>query len=122
MLINSKIKLPGFEEVTVTMMEEMEGKLCIHVEKPVEPHSCPVCHTVTQKIHDYRIQKIKHLKMFERQTLLFYRRRRYVCPCGKRFAEMNTLVESIKIRSIKVVFTKRSIEKEFANLQGLYEP
>ncbi|MGE6259445.1 ISL3 family transposase [Heyndrickxia sporothermodurans] len=110
--MNPNIFLPGFEDVTVTLMEEVEEKLCIHVERSVEPHTCPVCHTVTQKIHDYRIQKIKHLKMFERQTLLFYRRRRYVCPCGKRFAEENTFVEryqrlsveldqAIKIRSIK---------------------
>ncbi|WP_406564912.1 transposase family protein [Bacillus alkalisoli] len=31
-------------------------------------------------MHDYRMQKIKHLKIFERHTLLFYRRRRYGCP------------------------------------------
>src|SRR5690606_40755010 len=33
------------------------------------------------------------LKWFERKTLLFYKRRRYVCACGKRFSEMNTFVE-----------------------------
>lgn len=73
--MNSNIKLPGFEEVVVLSMEEVEEKLRIHVEMPVKAHVCPVCGTSTVKIHDYRIQKIKHLKLFERQTLLFYKKR-----------------------------------------------
>ncbi|GIN87574.1 hypothetical protein J6TS2_39600 [Heyndrickxia sporothermodurans] len=67
--MNSNIFLPRFEVVTVTLMEEVEEKLCIHVERSVEPYTCPICHTENP---DYWIQKIKHLKMFERQTLLFY--------------------------------------------------
>ncbi|KYD19869.1 hypothetical protein B4135_0768 [Caldibacillus debilis] len=31
-----------------------------------------------RKIHDYRIQKIRHLKWFERPTVIFYRKRRSV--------------------------------------------
>jgi len=37
--------------------------------------------------------KIKHLKFSERKTILFYRKRRYRCTCGKRFAEQNPIVE-----------------------------
>src|SRR5690606_24651283 len=67
----------------------------------------------TRRIHDYRVQKIKHLKWFERLTYIFYRKRRYVCTaCGKRFAEKNSFVEryqrfskewnqAVKVRSIK---------------------
>jgi transposase len=119
--MNSNIKLPGFEEVVVLSMEEVEEKLRIYVEMPVKAHVCPVCGTSTVKIHDYRIQKIKHLKLFERQTLLFYKKRRYACQCGKKFSESNPFVDryqrisvelnqAIKIRSIKGKTFKETAE------------
>lgn len=119
--MNSNIILPGFEDVIITKMERVEERLSIHVELPVKEHVCPSCKNRTQKIHDYRLQKIKHLKIFERHTLLFYKRRRYACSCGKRFSEMNTLVEryqrfsvelnqAIKIRSIKGKTFKETAE------------
>ncbi|MGM7681008.1 transposase family protein, partial [Cytobacillus sp. Hm23] len=66
--MNSNIVLPGFEEVVIKYTEFIEDKFCFHVEIPVIGHTCPNCGTLTSKIHDYRTQKIKHLKMFERQT------------------------------------------------------
>ena len=51
-----------------------------------------VCGTVTERVHDYRITKMKHIKIMERMTTLFYRKRRYACVCGKRFAEQNPVV------------------------------
>ncbi|WP_071458587.1 ISL3 family transposase [Bacillus massilinigeriensis] len=119
--MNTNIILPGFEEVTVTKMESVDGRLCIHAEMPLKPHKCPACHTLTKKTHDYRIQKIKHLKIFERLTLLFYKKRRYGCPCGKRFAEKNPFVkryqrlsmelnQAVKIRSIKGKTFKETAE------------
>jgi transposase len=119
--MHSNIILPGFEEVTITKMEELDGRMCIHAEMPIQPQKCPVCNSITKKIHDYRIQKIKHLKIFERHTLLFYRRKRYHCPCGKRFAEKNPFVDryqrlsvelnqAVKIRSIKGKTFKETAE------------
>ncbi|MFS0865697.1 ISL3 family transposase [Fredinandcohnia sp. 179-A 10B2 NHS] len=119
--MNSNIKLPGFKDMTVSKMEEVEEKLCIHVEMPVKPHTCPVCGNSTKRIHDYRVQKIKHLKIFERHTLIFYKRRRYACNCGKKFAEKNPLIDryqrlsiefnqAIKIRSIKGKTFKETAE------------
>jgi transposase len=113
--------LPGFEEVNITKMEEVDERLCLHIELPLKSHKCPECATSTMKVHDYRIQKIKHLKLFERHTLLFYRKRRYACPCGKRFAEKNSFVEryqrlsvefnqALKIRSIKGKTFKETAE------------
>lgn len=109
---NSNIILPGFEEVIVKKTEMIEDKYCFYVEMPVIEHQCPSCGLFTVKVHDYRIQKIKHLKIFERQTVIFYRKRRFTCTCGKRFVENNPFIEryqrlsiecnqAIKIRSIK---------------------
>ncbi len=49
---------------------------------------CPSCGVKTIKVHDYRIQKVKHLKWFEHLTILFYKRRLYICVCGKIFASL----------------------------------
>ncbi|WP_077703226.1 ISL3 family transposase [Virgibacillus dokdonensis] len=91
--MNFTIKMPGLEDVWITKVEEMEGGIALHVEMPVKVHKCPSCGKRTKKVHDYRIQKIKHLKWFERLTYLFYKKRRYACSCcGKRFAEENPFV------------------------------
>lgn len=51
-------------------------------------HSCPCCKHKTNKIHDYRLQKIKHFFKTEQTLSIFIRKRRYVCPnCSKRFME-----------------------------------
>jgi transposase len=85
--------LPGLEDVKVTRTEMMDEEFHIHLEFPRRRHRCPLCNGHTNRIHDYRLQKVKHLKLFERITYLFYRKRRYVCSCGKRFAEDNRLVD-----------------------------
>src|SRR3954463_6646592 len=92
--MHSNIILPGLEEVIILKTEVRANQYMIHFEMPIKPHSCPCCKKETQRIHDYRMTKIKHLKFGERMTTLFYRKRRYVCCiCGKRFAEQNPVVE-----------------------------
>ncbi|MGN7943301.1 ISL3 family transposase [Virgibacillus sp. 6R] len=119
--MNSNINLPGFEEVIVNKTEVIEDKFCFYVEMPVKEHPCPNCGALTLKVHDYRTQKIKHLKVFERHTVIFYKKRRYSCVCGKRFAENNPFIEryqrlsieynqAIKIRSIKGKTFKETAE------------
>lgn len=88
----STISLPGFKDAIITQTETRDHQYIIHFEMPVKPHICPACGKETQKVHDYRMTKMKHLKMMERMTLLFYRKRRYTCTCGKRFAEENPIV------------------------------
>ena len=61
--------------------------LQLHVSLAKKEQVCPSCGVKTIKVHDYRIQKVKHLKWFERLTIFFYKRRRYVCVCGKRFSQ-----------------------------------
>lgn len=85
--------IPGLKDVIVTKMEEVDGYLRLHVEMERKVHRCPSCNKETNKVHDYRVRKIKHLKFFERHTILFYRQRRYACECGKRFVENNSFVQ-----------------------------
>src|SRR5699024_12528352 len=56
--------------------------------------------TLTNQIHDYRLQKIQHTNIFSRESILFYRKRRYGCGCcKKRFDEKNELVDGYQRQS-----------------------
>jgi len=94
-------------------MIKKEDGIDIHVGMGVRLHTCPECYSRTRKVHDYRIRKVGHLKLFEQMTSLVYNRRRYICrQCGKRFSENNPFVgryqcfsndwnKSVGLRSIK---------------------
>jgi len=97
--VNHNIYLPGFEEFVVKDTLERDGVYHIHLEKERNPHVCPSCESVTDKVHDYRTQKVQHTKIFSRDTVIFYRKRRYACACGKRFYEKNQLVERYQRQS-----------------------
>ena len=57
-----------------------------HLKLPRTDHSCPRCHSSTNKVHDYRIQPIKDV--FSYASTILYHKRRYVCKtCGKVFHE-----------------------------------
>ena len=119
--MNFNMFLPGMKDVQITSIEEKESGISVHLQMPRQTQTCPDCGGKTSKIHDYRIQKIKHLKWFERPTYLFYKRRRYRCACGKRFAETVPFVEryqrfseegnqALCIRSIKAKTFKEAAE------------
>ena len=91
--MNSNMNIPGLKEVIIEKIEEIGDRTCLYVSMPRKPHTCPACGETTSRVHDYRLQKIKHLKWFERLTNLFYKRRRYACSCGKRFSERAPFVE-----------------------------
>lgn len=42
---------------------------------------------MTKRVHDYRIQHIRDLKIQEKETILQLKKRRYHCKYGKRFYE-----------------------------------
>lgn len=123
--MNSNIILPGLEEVIVTGSETRGDRLCYYVEMPNVEHTCPCCGAKTVKVHDYRLQKISHLKVFERATILFYRKRRYACSCGKKFFEDNPLVKKYQRHSIELnqAIQVRSVKgktfKETAQIYGV---
>jgi len=85
--MNFNTNIPGLKDVIVEKIEEVGERTVLYVSLPIKTHKCPQCNENTIKVHDYRLQKVKHLKWFERLTTLFYRRRRYACKCGKCFSE-----------------------------------
>ena len=89
MLMNDCIKkLLGLKDVELTNIEEVGNKLEIHIKHPVKLTNCPHCNQLTNKIHDYRTQRIKDSSAFGKPVVLVVRKRRYRCPdCGKCFYE-----------------------------------
>ena len=84
-------KLLGLEEAIVRNVEETDGGLLVDVELPRRAHRCPDCGRWTDRIHDYRLQRVKDSNAFGKPVILRLRKRRYVCTdCGKRFYEQNS--------------------------------
>ena len=89
---NNSAKLLNMEDVIIEKVENQGNELHVYIKLPRKVHECPCCGSETNKIHDYREQKIKDIP-FGRTTYLHLRKRRYVCnSCGKRFAKKNPLV------------------------------
>lgn len=79
--------------VIVTKFRNRKNRIRIHIELPVKEHTCPACHYKTSRVHDYRFQLIKDIPIYYKDTFIYYRKRRYVCPnCNKKFYEKNTFL------------------------------
>lgn len=86
-------ELVGLQDVIVNKVEQNEKEIYIYIELERKENLCPCCNNATDKIHDYRTQKISDIPMLGKKVYLMLRKRRYVCPhCGKRFYENNTFL------------------------------
>ena len=85
------VKLLNLEDVIITNVENISDQLHIYIELPRRKHVCPCCGAETDRVHDYRWQKIKDVPL-GRDTFLHFRKRRYRCECGKRFFEKNAFL------------------------------
>ena len=60
---------------------------------PVTPHSCPRCHELTSRVHDYRRQSLKTSFAMQTHAQIIYRKRRYRCPkCQAVFSENHPFI------------------------------
>jgi len=80
--MNFNTNIPGLKDVIVEKIEEIGERTVLYVTLPIKTHKCPQCNENTIKVHDYRLQKVKHFEMVERLTTLFYRRRPMLVNVG----------------------------------------
>ena len=81
-------KLLNLQGVIVTDVILKEETNEIHLDLVKKECTCPRCNSKTSKVHDYRLQKVKDVPTFSKDTILIIRKRRYVCKsCSKRFYE-----------------------------------
>lgn len=86
-------KLLGLEGVIVKKVWDEGREKHIEIELPRRLHRCPCCSAETDRIHDYRMQKIRDISSFGKNVYLHLRKRRYICgSCGKRFYEENSFL------------------------------
>ena len=82
------INLLGIQGVLVKNIKEKENSLEISIKTKRKIQQCPSCKYLTNKIQDYRIQKIQHVTIGKKTTYLILNKRRYCCHhCGKKFYE-----------------------------------
>ena len=86
-------KLLDMEHMKVKEIENFPDHLILHVEMKRRPALCPCCGTLTDRIHDYRVQRVMDSPVQGKTVYWQYRKRRYRCTsCGKRFYEKNWLL------------------------------
>ena len=89
LLLNVSQNILGLSDLIIKNIFTTNDTTNFEIEMLRKPHKCPCCGTVTNRIHDYRLQKVKDLPSFGKKVNLLLRKRRYVCPsCHKRFYEM----------------------------------
>ena len=121
---DSITNLLDMEHMEMKNMEILKDTILIHVEMKRRAGTCPCCGTLTDKVHDYRLQKVKDSPVQGKALIWLYRKRRYVCPnCKKRFYEKNYLLPKwhritnrLALQAIQKLSTKESrkdIAKEF---------
>ena len=110
----------NLQDVQVEKIENFEKIKRIHIKLNRKLVCCPVCHTETNKIHDYRTQVIKDCESFGQKTELVLRKRRYVCTsCQKRFAEPNVFLPKyhrMTSRLIGSILDKLTEERSFTSV------
>ena len=97
--------LLGLQGVEIKKIEKNEEKMVIEIELPRKTCVCPMCEKRTNKIHDYRIQKVKDLSAFGKPVVLILRKRRYTCSCGKCFAEPNEFLSKYQRMTRRTIFS-----------------
>jgi len=85
---NSIEKLLEIQDIFENKIENNEKNKEIHITLKRKEHQCPCCGHTTDKIHDYRVQRIKDIDILGKRTVIVLKKRRYCCPkCGKKFYE-----------------------------------
>ena len=85
---NSIAKLFELEDIVLKDIRSTNEEVHVFFSLRRKVHSCPFCHALTEKVHDYRTSVIKDLPFMGKKCFLHYRKRRYHCPCcNKHFYE-----------------------------------
>ena len=89
------------------VVDSKSNTTLIFVHKKISQCSCPSCASLTDSIHDYREQKIKHVPVNGFKTFLVLTKARLVCPnCGNQFDYNYNDIVNPKFRCSNALFLK----------------
>ena len=98
----------------------------IEITLKVKPQFCTKCNLQTTRIKDYYKRKISHSILLNRDTTIFYNRRRYFCKhCNASFIESNpfTMKDQSKVSSysiINILHDLKPYNSTFSNVARKY--
>lgn len=82
------INLLNLQDKPVKNIKFVDNNIFIYLETKTKYHTCTSCKGRTKHVHDYRVQKIQHVKINDFNSYLILKKRRYCCNhCGKKFYE-----------------------------------
>lgn len=105
-------KLLGLQDTEIKNVERSEEKSIITIRLKREAQKCPCCGQYTDRIHDYRRQVVKDVPTFGVKTELILEKRRYVCSCGKRFAEENKFLPRYHRMTLRLILYVMELLKQ----------
>ena len=88
-------KLLGLQEVSIKKICETKEIFEIFIEQPRKQCVCPACGVRTDKIHDYRLQRVKELPAFEKPVVLFCASVGMPAPAGNALLSRTRFCQSI---------------------------
>lgn len=108
---NNTIKLLKLQGKNIKIDKEVindkNNTATFFISKKIIESSCPCCKFKTRRIHDYRLQKIKHSPLNGYKTTLILKKVRLLCTnCGKKFYMNYNDIVTPKFRSSNELFNK----------------
>lgn len=101
-LLNLQVKSLNLKDFFI---EFVNNSLIIHISKKISQHECPCCKSKTTKIHDHRLQKIKHHKINGFPTFIYLKKTRLECKnCGKSFYMDYSDIVNYRFRCSNLLF------------------
>ena len=108
----------GLQGIRIKNVIQGEKSTEIRIEEERKSEKCPVCGREVTTVHDYREQRISDAPSFGKQVVLFLRKRRYRCTCGKRFYAPNTFLPKyhrMTCRLIEYMLDKLTDERSYTS-------
>jgi transposase len=105
MSTNFNTEFLGIKEryVEVEHVEQAEEGFLVELGTRLRKVMCPGCKTKTNKVHGYRVQRIRGRLIEERPVELLLRKRRYKClDCGHTFYESFQFVDRYQRHTVSL--------------------
>lgn len=71
----------GLQGIEIIYTNVNNGIFQVYAESTYDFAVCPRCGHITQDVHDSRCQPIKHLSIWEMDTEIILKKKRYICGC-----------------------------------------
>lgn len=68
-------ELLDLEDFVIDKIEKDEDNVLLYLSMKVRTQTCPCCSHLTERVHDYRLQKVKDIPIQGKNTMWYYRKR-----------------------------------------------